>query len=250
MHPDTGRLQQLSDLTRRYAAWGREEGGLPLAWGGLTLALQVGLRVGLLFLAYALQRTHPTPMEPSSAVIHGWKGWPYFLNQVHPVVAVLLPLAWVLGKDAFRASRYQILGVVEPEFSHASIWVQRGTRLLILLAAVCIPILAALDNGGELFLRLSPFEVILGLTACWALPWLGWTRVRGWLENLVWAPMALISLLFLWTPMASRITYLGAPLVLVLLYIFLVAPAAIGLGCVQHLRFRNLRRELLTLEVS
>lgn len=237
-------LDRLADITRRYAAWGREEGGLPLALAGLTLALQVILRVGLTYLAFHLQRTHPIPLSPESATMHAWRGWENFLNHVHPILAIALPVAWVLSKDALRSHLYRSHGWVEPQMNHPSIWTQRICRSILLTAAIVFPILAALDNGGELTHRLNAFELILGLTGCWALPWIGWIRVRGWLEHLMWTPMAMLALLLLFVPASSQYTYLGGPLVVVILYALLLAPAAIGLGLVQHLRYLRLERDL------
>ncbi len=236
----TDRMASLADLTRRYAAWTHDEGGLPLVWGGLTLALLVGHRVALGALASYLDHSHPIP----AAQLRAWSSWGAFLDHIRPILLGALPVAWVLGKDPLRRRLYQDFGRVEPAPLQAAAWVRRSAMALLFFAGFGIPILASWLSGPDLASPTSPFERALGLTACWALPALGWSRVRGWQENLVWAPMALMTLASLWSPVlwAGYLGWVLSPLLLAMI------PVAIGTGMAQHLRYLGLRRELRALE--
>lgn len=237
-------LDSLTDLTRRYAAWTRDEGGLPLVWGGLLLILLVGHRVALGALAVHLDRAYPHPMTAATAQVHAWRGWVYFLDQCRPILLSLVPLSWVLGKDWLRTRLYHSFGLVEPEPIRTSAWIRGGSRVSLILAGFTIPLMAVWFSGGELGQHMSPFELTLGLTACWALPGLGWARVRGWQECMVWTPMALMTLASYWNPVLWR-GYLGWVLIPLLIAMI---PVAIGMGFAQHLRYLQLRRELRALE--
>jgi hypothetical protein len=242
------RLDALAALTRRYAAWGRggTEGGLPLAWGGLTLILLVLAQMLLALAAEELQRLAPHPFEgPELEVLHAWNGWGAYLGGLRPLFVALLALAWVLGKDAFRDRLYQPLGRVEPPVRGDEVWVRRLSRGTLVAAGIGAPVLAFWHAGALLTRSVSPLALNLGLTACWALPWLGWFRVRGIAESITWTLMALMTLMWLWIPASNG--RIGA-----LIYF---AGAAGGLisfavGVVQHLRFRKLAAEMRALEAS
>ena len=241
------RLDDLARLTRRYSAWGRggDEGGLPLAWGGLTLMLLVTGWTLMGLAADTFAAGHP--LSPSSAMaadsptLRRWYG---FLDQIRPLVMGLLPLAWILGKDAFRDRLYQSHGRVEPALPGHSKGIQFISRTVLILAGAIFPMAAMWLCGSRPSPQIPPMALNLGLTACWALPWLGWSRVRGTMETLLWMVMALLTLLWLWLPLTN--TWLGP---VVFLPSLLLGPVVFATGLVQHLRFRRLSRELRALEV-
>lgn len=240
-------LDRLADLTRRYGAWGRggNEGGLPLAWGGLTLMLLV-CGWTLMGIAADSVLAHmgvpPGSTQPRDLQAYG-RAYD-FLDRIRPMVVVLLPLAWVLGKEAFRTWLYQPHGRVEPSLPEHASRVQLASRTLLILAGVGFPVaLAWLATGDPRAERMSQTTLTLAFTAGWALPWLGWDRVRGTFESLLWTTMGLLTLLWLWLPLTS--TWLGP---VVFLPSLVVGPIVFASGLVQHLRFRRLGRELRALE--
>ncbi|HJW34948.1 MAG TPA: hypothetical protein VJ505_16480 [Holophagaceae bacterium] len=241
------RLDHLADLTRRYSAWGRggREGGLPLAWGGLTLMLLVcGWTLMGVAADSVLARVGIPPASSQPGDLQAWHRTYAFLDKIRPVVLVLLPLAWILGKDAFRARLYQAHGRVEPALPGHASGVQLASRITLILAGAGFPIAMAWISGGEpLGARQAPVNQILALTAAWALPWLGWNRVRGTLEALLWTTMGLLTLLWLWLPLTE--TWLGP---VVFIPSFFVGPVVFATGLMQHLRFRRLGQELRALE--
>jgi len=239
-------LDHLADLTRRYGAWGPggPQGGLPLAWGGLTLGLLV---CGWTFATLVADRllgapapgTWPSDPRALESLTRAYR----FLDQARPLVAAMLCAAWALGKDPWRARLYQPLGTVAPALPSRTLGLQTLLRALVLLAALGCPLASLWKATGTAQTGSAPLEVALGLTLAWALPWVGWTRMRGIPEHLLWLSMALLVLLWTWLPLAN--TPFAA---WVFLPAFLLSPGVIALGLVQHLRHRKLRQELPGLE--
>lgn len=243
MPPTPEPLDRLANLTRRYSAWGRggQEGGLPLAWGGLTLMLLVcGWTLMGVFTDGVLTRQGVGPTAFRAQDLQTYQRAYAFLHQIRSIVLILPPLAWILGKDALRDRVYQSHGRVEPPLpllASPAQWISRG---LLVLAGIGFPIAMAWRAQAEAPRGLmAPQDLILALTAAWALPWLGWHRVRGTAEALLWTTMGLLTLLWLWWPLTD--SWLGVTL---FLPSFLVGPVVFAFGLVQHLRFRKLDREL------
>lgn len=239
MPPTEPDLERLSDLTRRYGAWSAQEGGLPLAAGGAALTLCIFLLAELPLLLGELIRVPP-------AMVPAWKT----LFALSALVLAPLPLGWVLGKDAWRARLYEPFGRVDPGLSRLDRGFRVASLLLLGFAGWGLPIYGSLlpmiHPGAVPDTPPDPYQVCLGLTAAWALPWLGWTRVRGALEHAVWIPMALVILALCWMPLLGNAR--DWPMGLLILGGFVSAiflgPATLGLGLVQHLRFRRLQKEL------
>ncbi|HJV91179.1 MAG TPA: hypothetical protein VJ623_12800 [Holophagaceae bacterium] len=246
MSESTDHLDRLADLTRRYGAWGRggDEGGLPLAWGGLTLTLLVcGWTLMGVGADSVLAHHGAGPLAFQPHELQTYRRAYAFLDRIRPLVLVLLPLAWILGKDALRDRLYQSHGRVEPSLPGFASRMQWASRLILVLAGTGFPMAVAwMTQETPQPSHPSPLEFHLALTAAWALPWLGWNRIRGTAEALLWTTMGLLTLLWLWLPLAG--TWLGPT---IFLPSFFVAPVIFAFGLVQHLRFRRLGRELQTL---
>ena len=187
-----------------------------------------------------LARIGVAPSGTHPADLQAWNRAYAFLDKVRPLIMVLPPLAWILGKDAFRASLYQPHGRVEPALpSHAS-GSRLASQIILILAGTGFPIaMAWIASRDPLAERVSQVNLVLALTAAWALPWLGWDRIRGTFEAMLWTTMGLLTLLWLWLPLTE--TWLGPT---VFIPSFFVGPIVFATGLMQHLRFRRLGQEL------
>lgn len=233
-------LAKLSDVTRRYGAWSVQEGGLPLAAGGAALTLCIFLLLELPLLMDRFGHVAPT-------VVHAWLA----LFPLAALILAPLPVAWILSKDTWRARLYEPFGRVDPGLSQLDRGLRVASLILLTTTGWGLPVYAALLpilHPGAAGMDSGPIQACLGITAAWTLPWLGWTRVRSALEHAVWVPMALLILVLCWMPLLEKGTAhdwpLGLLIVGAMLSAIFLGPVCLGLGLVQHLRFRRLRREM------
>ncbi|HZR41353.1 MAG TPA: hypothetical protein VFB12_14625 [Ktedonobacteraceae bacterium] len=157
------------------------------------------------------------------------------LSKADLLIALITPglmLSWLVGKELLRSYLYTPLGRATERRSVAMQWFHllRVCLGVLLLGGIAVSVVI---QRSLAFHQWWPLLVFLLLT-----PWIAWRYLRSGIEYLLGLFLLLVSLL------ASIGSDMRSYVVVALLLAFL----SILLGLYEHLRFRSLVKEVLTLQ--
>jgi hypothetical protein len=258
MTTDIQALDRMADFTRRYARHSRSLPGLGLLLGG-ALAL-FGMWLLPTFTGRLPQR--PFDYVHASVMARDLHRLDFnYLYSVKAIVAALLPILWILAKEALRYFHDQRFSLaLEPE---TPAWrrIRIGLATGLSLVGVALPLWILVILQGNFFICISSIQVFLGLGACVAMPWATLRFIRGYQEAALWALGVFLVLLEVWgsgwsfggSDPAAGFGWNWVQTTLAdwsqqaLWCLSLVALLA---GLIQHLQFLRLARQLEALEPS
>ena len=219
MEPD-----HLAQLSRRYARYGHGLPGLSLALGGLVVML-------LLLAPPLIQNEVQVCWENQRGLL--------------ALTAAALLAGWLFTKECLRQRIYQSLGLAESSDSARERLFNRLLAFTLALLAITYPVrwLAVKPHPTP---DPTSVQIYVGLTACFALPWITLRFIRGIQESLLWALLIWWVLEFVWGfpnlgPTSAHADGIGAFFILSAVFAFF---GGLAVGLVQHLSFMRLAREI------